>query len=117
MTFESVRENAQKGYGRVLTKRIRGIIVWKIDEAVKAGAARIGISFNGDTRKARMALAKVVFLRDAESYNDLSDNELQALNRHLELVTGKAQLDQWMRDAYGYTLKMELGCEQTTATE
>ncbi len=113
--FESVRENAQKGYGWALTKRIRGIIVWRIDEAVKAGATRIGISFNGDTRKARLALAKVVFLRDVGSYNDLSDDELQALNKHLELVTGKAQLDQWLKDAYGYTVGMF--DEQTAAAE
>jgi len=72
MDFTIVRENAERGYGRVLTMSQRGMRIGAIHHQVKNAASRIGLSL--DWRVARLALASEAFEREILTFSQLSSD-------------------------------------------
>jgi len=77
MYFTIVRENAEKGYGRKLTKSQRGTRIGVIEYWIEHDASSVGLSVN--IRTARLTLASEAFEVEISSFNQLSDDELEAL--------------------------------------
>jgi len=95
MDFTTVRENAEKGYGRELTINQRGMRIGAIQRLVRDAASDIGLSV--DERVARLALASEVFEKEILTFSQLSDDELIAL--WTWALAG--YLSTWLAERYG----------------
>ena len=102
MDFTTVRENAERGYGRVLSPVQRGMRTGLMQRHIGATALSIGLSL--DLRNARLALASEVFEKEVLTFSRLSNDELQALSSwvgHCE-----AELAEWLAEKYGATERL-----------
>ena len=91
--FGNIRDNATKGYGAALTRKARGAMIGAVVGALKRLTDRLP---GDEMRELRLELASDVFERSITSYNDLDDDELQALGQGV--TTRRDILAKWVHE-------------------
>jgi len=85
--------------GAALTMRHRGALIGLVSTNIRDAAGKIGISV--DLRSARLQLATEVFGVRVNSYNELSDRELEDISK-----IGPDEIAIWMSNDVGFTLPL-----------
>ena len=102
MDVQVIRDNAAKGFGQALTRTERGMRIGMIRESIASAASSVGLVVS--ERSCRLVLASEVFGRDITTFNQLSDDELQALS--MWAANNITDLATWLSESYGRTLEL-----------
>jgi len=87
---------------RILSKPARGSMIGRVSTVIKSAADLLGLPVS-NARRIRLVLATVVFQCPIESYNDLGNAELWALDQwaRKERTAAITELKDWLGSQYG----------------